>query len=63
MFRVAPCQVWFDDPVSLAPKYALAAALGLRGVGMWNLDALGYASSNPVVQYQTAAMWAALGTV
>ncbi len=28
-------QVWFDSPVTLVPKYALAASLGLRGVGMW----------------------------
>ena len=48
-------QVWFDDERSLGLKYAAAKALGLRGVGMWNADALDY--SNP---YQTQAMWSAL---
>ena len=28
-------QVWYDDPKTLAAKYALAAKKGARGVAMW----------------------------
>jgi di-N-acetylchitobiase len=54
-------QVWFDDPHSLSLKYAVAKSMGLRGVGVWELDSLDYNSTDPVVVNQTAAMWAAIG--
>lgn len=37
---------------------ALAAQLGLQGVGIWNLDCLDYDDRN--VHNETAAMWSAL---
>ena len=56
-----PVQVWYDDPRSLRPKYRLAAELGLRGVGIWNLDLLDYsAAAAPVARQQTRDMWDAL---
>lgn len=54
-------QVWFDNPRSLSAKFALAASMGLRGVGTWELDALDYTSSDPIIRNQTAAMWDAFG--
>lgn len=59
-FHVLCQQVWFDDVHSLKQKYALAAKYGLRGVGVWHLDALQYDSDDPVVQQQTKGMWEAL---
>ena len=54
-------QVWYDDPRSLAPKFRLAAELGLRGVGVWNLDLLEYsAAAAPAARQQTRDMWDAL---
>jgi len=53
-------QVWFDTPESLAAKYKVASDMGLAGIGMWNLDCLDYSSSDPAVQQETAAMWAAV---
>jgi di-N-acetylchitobiase len=53
-------QVHFDSPASLARKYQVAADLGLRGLGVWNYDCLAYGSSDPLVQRQTADMWAAI---
>jgi len=35
-------QVQFDDPHSLSLKYKLAQVMGLRGVGVWNIDSLDY---------------------
>jgi di-N-acetylchitobiase len=32
-------QVWFDDPISLALKYAWAAKRGLRGIALWTPSA------------------------
>ena len=55
-------QVWYDDPQSLQIKYDLAAAAGWRGVGMWNLDAVAYGASDPVVAEETRAMWRAIAT-
>ena len=53
-------QVWFDSPASLEAKYALAAQLGLRGVGMWHLDCLDYRCGDAACRGETAAMWRAL---
>jgi hypothetical protein len=55
-----PLQVWFDDPKTLSRLYDLAAELGLRGVGMWNLDCLDYGCSDPECRGATDAMWAAV---
>jgi len=49
-------QMWYDDPVSLAMKYALQSKLSLRGLSMWHMDALYY--GNDQSQYeQTVVMW------
>ena len=48
-------QVWYDDPQSLALKYAAAKRMGLRGVGMWTANFLDYANHG-----QVKAMWGAL---
>lgn len=53
-------KVWFDDPASLERKCALAAELGLRGVGMWHLDCLDYRCTDSTCRQGTEAMWAAL---
>ena len=49
-------QVWYDDPQSLALKYKLAVDNDLRGVGMWNADAVDLA----IDPYGTMSMWGAL---
>ena len=52
-------QVWYDDPHSLELRYRLAAELGLRGVGLWNLDLLDYSeTASLAAQQQTREMWA-----
>ncbi|CAG5123935.1 unnamed protein product, partial [Candidula unifasciata] len=38
-------QIQFDDPKSLKIKYDLVSQLGLRGVGIWNIDSLDYSDS------------------
>lgn len=53
-------QIWFDNPESLARKYALVRELGLRGTGMWNVDSLDYAATQGPRARETQAMWAAL---
>lgn len=55
-------QIWYDDPDSLRLKYDLARVAGWAGVGTWNLDTLDYASRDPAVAEETAAMWAAIAT-
>lgn len=51
-------QIWFDDPESLAPKYALATKYGLGGVGMWEATKVAY---NPNASLpDAAAMWDSL---
>ncbi|KAH9510126.1 hypothetical protein Btru_043520 [Bulinus truncatus] len=52
-------QVQFDDPKSLKLKYDLAAQKGLKGVGMWNIDALDY-SDTQVGEYIRSEMFGAL---
>ncbi len=39
-------QTWFDDPVSIALKSALAAQFGCAGVGVWEL---GMSGGNPAI--------------
>ena len=53
-------QIWYDDPQSLKVKYRLAASQGMRGVAIWNLDCLDYASSDPTHEMQTQEMWDAI---
>ncbi|KAK3088727.1 hypothetical protein FSP39_023057 [Pinctada imbricata] len=49
-------QVWYDDPESLSLKYKLAVMSKLRGVGMWNADAV-----DPIQDQEgTKMMWDAL---
>lgn len=55
-------QVWYDDANSLALKYQVAVTNNLLGIGFWNLDCLDYSSTDPVVERQTKAMWAAVST-
>jgi len=50
-------QVWFDNPQSLALKYQLAAELGIKGIGFWNLDCLAYGGSDALARGQTEEMW------
>lgn len=35
-------QIWYDDPESLVLKYNISHYFGLRGVGMWNADAVDF---------------------
>jgi len=56
----AASQVRYDDPASLSVKYKMASEHGLRGVGVWHLDTLDYASQDPRVRSQTEAMWDAI---
>ena len=51
-------QVRYDDPNSLRLKFGMAAELGLRGVGVWHLDALP-SSPHAAARRLKAAMWRA----
>ena len=51
-------QVRYDDPDSLRLKFSMAAELGLRGVGVWHLDALP-SGPDAASQRQKVAMWRA----
>lgn len=53
-------QVWYDDAESIELKARLAGELGLRGVGMYNVDDLDYREDDPVAVAETKAMWSAL---
>lgn len=46
-------------PACLLPRQ-VAVDAGLAGIGFWNLDCLDYDSDDPLVQQQTADMWAAV---
>ena len=51
-------QIWYDDPISLGPKYALATKYGLQGVGMWEATKVDY---DPKAKTGVAdAMWDSL---
>jgi hypothetical protein len=50
--------IWFDDAVSLAPKYALATKYGVQGVGMWEANKVAY--DPDVTLPNAAAMWGSL---
>ena len=54
-----PHQVWYDDPLSLILKYKYAAKMNLRGVGIWNVDAVDYGNST-YAKNQRKQMWTAL---
>ena len=47
-------QIWFDDPTTLATKYAAIKAAGVSAVGMWTADSAGSNAAH------AAAMWAAV---
>ena len=46
-------QVWFDTPATLALKYSMLRAAGVRGVGMWDAGSVGYTEADD----QAAEMW------
>ena len=48
-------QIWFDNPTTLAAKYAWVAKAGLRGVGIFETTMLDRCSNA-----SRAAMWGAL---
>ena len=52
-------EVRYDDPSSLAMRYAYAKSEDFRGVGMWHADSLDY-SDEPTAKKQTKAMWDAI---
>lgn len=52
-------QVWYDDPQSLRLRYKFADHMSLRGVGMWQADALDY-TDTPEGKQERADMWGAL---
>lgn len=52
-------QVRYDDPLSLLLKYNYAKRAQLRGVAIWNVDAVDYGNST-MAQQQRKQMWTAL---
>eukprot|EP01099_Mayorella_cantabrigiensis_P003443 TRINITY_DN2640_c0_g1_i3.p1 TRINITY_DN2640_c0_g1~~TRINITY_DN2640_c0_g1_i3.p1 ORF type:complete len:292 (+),score=42.46 TRINITY_DN2640_c0_g1_i3:355-1230(+) len=50
-------QVWYDDPASLAIKFAFGQSMSLRGAGMWNADSLSYNTTDPQSIEETQVMW------
>ena len=53
-------QVWYDDAQSLTVKNEMAKGMGVRGVGVFYLDALDYSSTDPAVQEENKKMYASL---
>jgi len=56
--------VWYDDAISLAPKYALARNNNLLGVGMWSVEKLplpGIGGEDPH-KVERNAMWDAISS-
>ncbi|WAQ94524.1 DIAC-like protein [Mya arenaria] len=53
-------QVRYDDPKSLKVKYQYAIDAGLRGVGVWNTEALAYSSQEPRDIWDVHEMWTTL---
>jgi GH18 family chitinase len=62
----AVTQLWYDDIESLSIKYALAAAHGLRGVGVWTANMLDYGpppfNHTASIPQATREMWSAIST-
>eukprot|EP00698_Gefionella_okellyi_P008385 TRINITY_DN207_c0_g1_i2.p1 TRINITY_DN207_c0_g1~~TRINITY_DN207_c0_g1_i2.p1 ORF type:complete len:362 (+),score=49.32 TRINITY_DN207_c0_g1_i2:115-1200(+) len=52
-------QVWYDDAQSIRIKTEQARKFGVRGVGVWQADALDYGDEQRA-RMQTAEMWQAL---
>ena len=51
-------QLWYDDPISLAFKYEMARSLNLRGIALFNIDAMDY-SDTPQSSLMRLEMWEA----
>ena len=51
-------RVYFDDPRSIGAKVSMAAAAGVKGIGVWTATALPYTTDPTAAQ----AMWAAVKT-
>jgi di-N-acetylchitobiase len=52
-------QLWYDNPDTLAVKYSIAKANGLRGISMWNVDCLSDSNSGRR-KTEREAMWSAM---
>lgn len=50
-------QVWYDDPKSLSVKFMYAIDQNLRGVGVWNTEAVNYTSQLPDDILAVREMW------
>lgn len=50
--------MFFDNAETLAQKFAVAKAWGLRGVSMWNMDSVDY--QNPAASQVTKGIWKSL---
>ena len=49
-------QVWYDNPLTLTPKYQIALQMKLRGVGFWSISYLYYGSNEEYTRF-TNDMW------
>lgn len=38
----ARAEIWYDDPTTLASKYAFSKTLGVKGVAFWTADEVSY---------------------
>lgn len=60
-------QIFYDDVQSLPIKYRMAAAQGLRGVGLWTANMLDYGpapfNDSTLIPQATRDMWQAISTV
>ena len=56
----AHSQVWLDTAQSLLPRFQAAHALGLRGVGCWNLEHLYWPAPGTATDAEVASMWGAV---
>lgn len=58
----APAEIvkfYYDDPTTLAQKYAVAKSYALRGLSMWNVDMLPNDVSGPLAR-ERVMMWQAM---